>query len=25
MPAFDRKLSKDQIGDLVKHIRSLKK
>jgi mono/diheme cytochrome c family protein len=25
MPAFDRKLSKDQIRDLVKHIRSLKK
>ena len=25
MPAFDRKLSKDQIGDLVKHIRSLKR
>ncbi len=25
MPAFDRKLSADQIRDLVKHIRSLKK
>jgi cytochrome c6 len=25
MPAFDRKLSKDQIANLVKHIRSLKK
>jgi cytochrome c5 len=25
MPAFNRKLSKDQIGDLVKYIRSLKK
>lgn len=25
MPSFDRKLSKDQIRDLVKHIRSLKK
>jgi mono/diheme cytochrome c family protein len=25
MPPFDRKLSKDQIRDLVKHIRSLKK
>jgi cytochrome c6 len=25
MPSFDRKLSKDQIEDLVKHIRSLKK
>ena len=24
MPPFDRKLSKDQIRDLVKHIRSLK-
>jgi len=25
MPPFDRKLSKDQIRDLVKYIRSLKK
>jgi mono/diheme cytochrome c family protein len=25
MPPFDRKLSRDQIHDLVKHIRSLKK
>ena len=25
MPPFDRKLAKDQIRDLVKHIRSLKK
>ena len=25
MPAYERKLSKDQIRDLVKHIRSLKK
>jgi len=25
MPPFDRKLSKDQIHDLVKYIRSLKK
>ena len=25
MPPFDRKLSKDQIGDVLKHIRSLKK
>jgi len=25
MPPFDRKLSKDQIHDLVKHIRSMKK
>jgi len=25
MPPFDRKLSKDQIRDLVKHVRSLKK
>jgi mono/diheme cytochrome c family protein len=25
MPAFDRKLSPDQIRELVKHIRSLKK
>ncbi len=25
MPSFDRKLSKDQIHDLVKYIRSLKK
>jgi mono/diheme cytochrome c family protein len=25
MPAFDRKLSPDQIRDLVKHIRSFKK
>jgi cytochrome c553 len=25
MPAFDRKLSKDQIRDLVRYIRSLKK
>jgi cytochrome c553 len=25
MPAFDRKLSKDQIGDVVKYVRSLKK
>jgi cytochrome c553 len=25
MPAFDRKLSADQIRELVKHIRSLKK
>ena len=25
MPAYDGKLSKEQIGDLVKHIRSLKK
>lgn len=25
MPAYDGKLSKDQIGDLVKYIRSLKK
>jgi cytochrome c6 len=25
MPAYDGKLSKDQISDLVKHIRSLKK
>jgi mono/diheme cytochrome c family protein len=25
MPPFDRKLSKDQIGDVVKYIRSLKK
>jgi cytochrome c6 len=25
MPSFDRKLSKDQIGDLVKYVRSLKK
>ncbi len=24
MPSFDRKLSRDQIGDLVKYIRSLK-
>src|ERR1039458_3581827 len=25
MPAYDRTLSKDQIGDVVKYIRSLKK
>lgn len=25
MPAYDGKLSKDQISDLVKHVRSLKK
>ena len=25
MPAYDGKLTKDQISDLVKHIRSLKK
>jgi len=25
MPAYDGKLSKDQIGDLVKYIRTLKK
>lgn len=25
MPPFDRKLSKDQIGDVVKYVRSLKK
>jgi cytochrome c6 len=25
MPAYDRKLSKDQIGDVAKYIRSLKK
>ena len=25
MPAYDGKLSKDQISDLVKHIRTLKK
>ena len=25
MPAYDRKLSKDQIGDVVKYIRTLKK
>jgi mono/diheme cytochrome c family protein len=25
MPAFDRKLSKDQINDLVRYIRALKK
>jgi mono/diheme cytochrome c family protein len=25
MPSFDRKLSKDQIGNLVKYIRALKK
>ncbi len=25
MPPYDRKLSKDQIGDVVKYIRSLKK
>jgi mono/diheme cytochrome c family protein len=25
MPSFDRKLSKDQIADVVKYIRSLKK
>jgi mono/diheme cytochrome c family protein len=25
MPPFDRKLSKDQIRDVVKYIRSLKK
>jgi len=25
MPAFDRKLSKEQIGDVVKYIRSLKR
>jgi mono/diheme cytochrome c family protein len=25
MPPYDRKLSKDQIHDLVKHVRSLKK
>lgn len=25
MPPFDRKLSKEQIGDVVKYIRSLKK
>jgi cytochrome c6 len=25
MPPFDRKLSKDQIREVVKHIRSLKK
>ena len=25
MPPFDHKLSKDQIRDVVKHIRSLKK
>jgi mono/diheme cytochrome c family protein len=25
MPSFDGKLSKDQISDLVKHIRTLKK
>ena len=25
MPAYDGKLTKDQIGDLVKYIRSLKK
>jgi len=25
MPGYDRKLSREQIGDLVKYIRSLKK
>jgi hypothetical protein len=25
MPAFDHKLSRDQIKDLIKHIRSLKR